>query len=450
MRSTWTRACVCALWMLTACGEDDTQTPDPDPNPIEQGDKCEAGQEVCEITQNITADTTWTKDHTYLLKTNIFVKSGTLKIEPGTVIKGSYNTSLAITTGARIDAQGTAAAPIVFTSVIDPGSRQAGNWGGLVLLGKAPINAQGGVDNIEGYQESPDTQYGGTDAAHNCGSLKYVRIEFAGYRLGGNNELNGLTLGGCGAGTVVDYVQVHRGLDDGVEMFGGTANLKHIVITLPDDDGLDWDQGWTGKAQFIIVQQNRLVGNHGIEADNSATSPDATPRSNPTLWNVTLVGSDLPKGNAAQAQGGAILRAGTAGSLSNAIFTYFNDFAFDVAGAQSIAQANAASIQVKHTTFWSSKVAYDASTFAVKSSSDGSDFSEWTKFGPDTEATNTIADPKLTKAIYKAATAPDFKPDVAIQGGTPPADGFFDASATYRGAVGDTNWLAGWTAFPES
>ncbi|MBN1209681.1 MAG: hypothetical protein JXB05_32835 [Myxococcaceae bacterium] len=450
MKSVRSWACAGALAVLAACGGDDDNG-----NTI-QGDTCAPGQASCEITQDITSDTTWTQEHTYVLKANVFVKNATLTIEPGTVIQGGVNTSLAITSTARIDAQGTAAEPIVFTSVVPEGSRQAGNWGGLVLLGKAPINVQGGVDNIEGYPESEETQYGGTDAAHDCGTLKYVRIEFAGFRLGGNNELNGLTVGGCGTKTTVDYVQVHRGLDDGVEMFGGTANLKHVVITLPDDDGLDWDQGWTGKGQFIIVQQNRLLGNHGIEADNSASSPNATPRSNPTLWNMTLIGSNRDKGSAAQTQGGAILRVGSAGSISNAIFAYFNDFSLDVAGPDSIAQANAGALTVKHTTFWSSKVSYDATSFAVKSSSDGSDFNEWMKFGPEAEATNSVVDPKLSKGLYVAPSSsnpkpvPGFKPEAALTGGTPPADGFFDASATFRGAVGDVNWLDGWTAFPES
>lgn len=440
---TW--AFACALAVLPACGDDTTNTPPPS-----TGDVCEAGQETCEVTQDITSDTTWTKEHTYVLKANVFVKNATLTIEPGTVIQGNFNTSLAVTSTARIDAQGTAEAPIVFTSVVPVGSRQAGNWGGLVLLGKAPINVQGGVDNIEGYPESEDTQYGGGDAAHDCGTLKYVRIEFAGFRLGGNNELNGLTLGGCGKATTVDHVQVHRGLDDGVEVFGGTVNLKHVVVTLADDDGLDWDQGWQGKAQFVVIQQNRLVGNHGIEADNSSSAPNATPRSSPTLWNLTLIGSNRDKGSAAQTQGGAILRVGSAGTIDNALFAYFNDFSLDIAGPDSIAEANAGRLTVKNTTFWSTRVSYDAASFPVKATSDGSDFSEWAKFGPQAEATNSVVDPKLTKAIYVANTAPVFTPDAPIAGGTPPADGFFDTSATFRGAVGPSNWLDKWTAFPES
>ena len=131
----WTWACVCALSVLTACGDDEKPAENPD---TAQGDKCEAGQSVCEITQNITSDTTWTKDHTYVLEANVFVKDATLKIEAGTVIKGNYNTSLAITSSAKIDAQGTAAAPIVFTSVIDPGSRQAGNWVELSCWARRP------------------------------------------------------------------------------------------------------------------------------------------------------------------------------------------------------------------------------------------------------------------------------------------------------------------------
>ncbi|SEK65340.1 hypothetical protein SAMN05444354_1024 [Stigmatella aurantiaca] len=451
MKAMRTWASVCALAVLPACGDDQDENVVPPPP---ASSACAEGQAVCEVSQNITEDTTWTKDHTYVLTTNVFVERGTLTIEAGTVIQGRLNSSLAITRNAKLAARGTAAAPIVFTSAVDKGSRQAGNWGGLVLLGKAPINVQGGEDNIEGYPESENTRYGGTDAAHNCGTLQYARIEFAGFRLGGNNELNGLTLGACGTATTVDYVQVHRGLDDGVEMFGGTANLKHIVVTLADDDGLDWDQGWQGKAQFVAIQLSRLAGNNGIEADNSSASPNATPRSSPTLWNVTLVGADRAAGASAQTQGGAILRVGSAGSINNSIIAYFNDFAIDIAGPDSIAEANAGRLIVSNSTFWSNKVAYGETTFVVKSSSDGSDFSEYNVFLGESGRGNSVADPKLGKALYKDPTpevpGPSFKPEVAIPGGTPPNDGFFDTNAGFQGAVGETDWTAGWTAYPAS
>ncbi len=413
------------------------------------GDVCETGQAVCEITQDITADTTWSADHVYELKANVFVDGAVLTIQPGTVIKGNLNSSLAIASTSRLVAEGTVAAPIVFTSTAAQGSRRAGDWGGLVLLGKAPINVQGGVDNIEGYPESALTQYGGGDAAHDCGTLRYVRVEFAGYRLGGNNELNGITLGGCGSATVVDYVQVHRGLDDGIEFFGGTANLKHAVITLSDDDGLDWDQGWTGKVQYLVTQQNRLLGNHGIEADNSSATPNATPRSAPTLYNVTLIGSDRAAGSAAQTQGGAILRVGTAGKLHNAVFAYFNDFAVDINGADSKAEADAGRLEIRDSLFFSKKVDY-ATAFPIGASgaTDESAF----LFG-DAAKGNQVADPLLNAAIYVAGETPSFVPAAgspALTGPAPVGDAFFDAGATFIGAVGPTDWTAGWTAFPES
>ncbi len=162
-------------------------------------------------------------------------------------MKGNADTSLVVTTTARLEAVGTAAAPIVFTSNEPVGQRGPGNWGGIVLLGNAPLNVEGGSESIEGFPAGAErTVYGGADAAHDFGTLKYARVEFAGFELERDNELNALTVGGCGTGTEIDYVQVHLGADDGVEMFGGTADLRHIVITQPDDDGLDWDFGWTG------------------------------------------------------------------------------------------------------------------------------------------------------------------------------------------------------------
>lgn len=451
MRSVSMIAVLAAAALATACGKPDEQLPP-------EGDVCEAGQAVCEITQNLTGSQTWTKDHVYLLKTNVFVEAGTLTIEPGTVIQGQANSSLAISRNATLHAVGTVTEPIVFTSAVEAGSRRAGDWGGLVLLGKAPLNVTGNEDNIEGYAESELTRYGGTDAAHSCGALRYARIEFAGYRLGGNNELNGLTVGGCGTATEIDFVQVHRGLDDGVEMFGGTANLKHVVITLPDDDGLDWDQGWTGKVQFLVTQQNRLVGNFGIEADNSSSNNTATPLSKPVLWNVTLIGSDRTAGSAAQTQGGITFKAGTAGELNNAIIGYFNDFAVDVRDAATYEQANGGGLRIRNSIFWSAKVDYTA-TFP-DAASDSFDESAWL-FG-NADHGNTRVDPKLGTAVYKAPASgstspvvPGYKPAsdspaLTAVSPAPPSDGFFDASATFVGAVGATDWLAGWTAYPES
>jgi hypothetical protein len=169
---------------------------------------------------------------------------------------------------------------------------------------------------------------------------------------------------------------------------------------------------------------------------------------------VTLVGADRATGASAQTQGGAILRVGSAGSINNTLIAYFNDFALDIAGPDSIAEANAGRLTVSHSTFWSNKVAYNDTNFVVKSSSDGSDFSEYATFLGESGRGNRVADPKLGKALYKDPTpevpGPSFKPEAAIPGGTPPSDGFFDASATFQGAVGETDWTAGWTAYPAS
>ena len=136
----------------------------------------------------------------------------------------------------------------------------------------------------------PKGKYGGTDNAWNCGELQYVAHPVRRLHLGANNELNGLTLGGCGTQTKLSYIQVHRGLDDGIEFFGGTANMDHILVSGVDDDGLDWDFGWSGKVQFLIVHQAYGTGDKGFEADNFVDTESITPRSNPEIWNATMIG----------------------------------------------------------------------------------------------------------------------------------------------------------------
>lgn len=310
-----------------------------------------AGSTV-EVNADITTNTTWTADHTYVLKGHIFVRDAKLTIEAGTVIRGDSNSSLVITSTAKIEAEGTVADPIVFTSSKDTGAAP-GDWGGVVLLGTAPINVAGGVDNIEGFAASTTgTEYGGTDTDHDCGSLEYVRIEYAGFELSADNELNGLTVGACGGDTKLDYIQIHRGADDGVEFFGGTAGISHLVVTQPDDDGLDWDFGWTGLAQFIVVQQSATSGNMGFESDSNKNDNEASPRSAPTIWNVTLVGSDAEPGTAAKLQAAMHLRRGTAGDMGNFVITHFADFAIDVDGTSSAAQAEAGALSVHDSYFF--------------------------------------------------------------------------------------------------
>ncbi len=423
---------------LAACGSSKNDSPPPI---IEDG--------TIAVTADITANTTWTTGNTYTLRKHVFVKDGaTLTIEPGTTVQGYRGSSLVVGTTGKINAAGTAAAPIVFTSAQPAGYRMAGDWGGVVLLGLAKINVTGGTNKIEGFPtDTVGTDYGGTDDTHDCGTIKYARIEFAGFQLAPNNELNGLTVGGCGSQTELDYIQVHKGADDGIELFGGTTDLKHAVITQPDDDGLDWDYGWTGRAQFVVVQQNAVVGDKGIEADNNGTAFDALPRSNPTIYNVSLIGSNLSGGGKA-GQGGIHFRRGTAGRVYNAIVTGFTTTVIDVQHLETVAQFDAGELFLENSIIYANAGITDTTTAWPETDNDGG-FQEATKFF-DPSLSNDAVDPQL--GAPSSLTAPNFLPATGspalLGGATPPSDGFFDATATFKGAFGTVDWTSGWTAFP--
>lgn len=441
---------------LVACGDDGGGNNNGSPD---AGDN---NSNKVDVTADIEGDATWAAGKDYYLEDNIFVRNGTLTIEPGVTIYGDQGTSLVITSSAKIDAQGTKDAPIVFTSVMPEGSRAAGDWGGLVLLGKAPINVAGGTDNIEGFPAgTPGTEYGGTDETGSCGTLKYVRVEFAGFELSPDNELNGISVGGCGSGTTMSYVQIHKGNDDGIECWGGAAKIDHFVISQPDDDGLDWDYGFHGDVQFLIVQQAATAGNNGFEADNNGDAHDATPRSNPTIWNATLIGSGADPGNAYKTQQGMLLRRGTAGSIHNVIVAHFADVAIDVADYATVQQAEASTpaLNVTSTYFfdnandanmgWPTDFDLDSSS-GVQNDCDSNDmncFDEAAYFSATGEM-NSFADPQLEDETN--LTAPNFAPKAnapVLTGGETPPSGF-DTSATFIGAIGTDDWTAGWTSFP--
>ncbi|RJO63491.1 MAG: hypothetical protein C4523_20350 [Myxococcales bacterium] len=445
--------------LLSACNSDDENTeatdgdaPADGDNPTD-GDECTDGETI-EVNADITADATWAACNTYILKKHIFVENATLTIEKGVTVKGESGSSLVIATSAKLLAEGDAANPIVFTSAQPEGSRAAGDWGGVVLLGLAPINVSGGSEKIEGFPATEGrTSYGGGDGQHDCGTLKYVRVEFAGFELAPDNELNGVTLGGCGSKTLLDHVQVHMGADDGVECFGGSANLKHVVISEPDDDGLDWDFGWTGKVQWMVVHQNGVVGDKGMECDNNKNDNDAAPRSAPELWNVSLIGSDSDPGTAGKEQSGIHFRRGTAGKVNNMIMAYFTDFGINVSDGSTVSQFDGGALAVKNSLFWDigdNNSAFPAEPAPAEGEEpDDGGFDEAAAFAGG-GLNNAFADPQLTD--ISNYDDPDFLPQSgspALDGGaTPPSDGFFDASATYIGAFGAEDWTAGWTAYP--
>lgn len=405
------------------------------------------------VTSEITANTQWTADKIYRLEAHVFVRNNaTLSIAPGTQVIGASGSSLVISAGSKLDASGTAAAPITFTSCRAPGERKPGDWGGVVLLGRAPINvvdANGAptTENVEGFDPTENrVNYGGSDSAHNCGTLRYARIQYAGFPIQADKEINGLTLAGCGSATTIDFVQVHLGKDDGVEMFGGTANLKHLVISQADDDGLDWDFGWTGKAQFMIITQNPTFGDNAIEADNNEDGNDLLPRSAPTLYNVSLIGSNKTKGTG-QAQQAMVLRRGTAGTFTNAIITNFSDFALDVRDAATVAQANSGSLKVQNSIFFG-----DSNQMSwVDTKDNDAGFDEQAHFSNATLANHQqspelLAPFNLLQPDFK--TAPASIARITANAAVPPNDGFFDVSATFIGAVGDVDWTTGWTEYP--
>ena len=252
------------------------------------------------VSADVTTNTTWSG--VILLQNKIYVKNNaTLTIAPGTIIRGDKITqgSLIVTRGAKLNAQGTVSQPIVFTSNEAVGNRNEGDWGGIVLLGLARNNQPGGVANIEGIVPTTDTQYGGAFDNDNSGTIKYVRIEFAGIALEPNKEINGITFGSVGSATTVDYVQVSHSGDDSFEWFGGTVNCKHIIAYRGLDDDFDTDFGYRGKVQFALSIRDKDVSDapgdsNAFECDNDAAGSNATPKTRPIFSNVTLVG---PKGN---------------------------------------------------------------------------------------------------------------------------------------------------------
>ena len=249
---------------------------------------------------DITTNTTWSG--VVKLQNKIYVKNNaTLTIAPGTIIRGDKLTqaTLIITRGAKLIADGTASNPIVFTSNEAVGARNEGDWGGVVMLGLAKNNQPGGVANIEGIVPTTDTQFGGNFDTDNSGIVRYVRIEFAGIALEPNKEVNGITFGSVGSGTIVDNVQVSFSGDDSFEWFGGTVNCKHLIAYRGLDDDFDTDFGYRGKVQFFLSIRDKDMfdapgDSNSFESDNDAAGSTAQPKTAPIFSNGTIVG---PKGN---------------------------------------------------------------------------------------------------------------------------------------------------------
>lgn len=460
-----------ASLFVTACSKNN--------DPINDGPDVVVPSNTVEVTGDISANTTWSASKIYLLKGFVFVTNGaTLTIEPGTIIKGDKASkgSLVITRGAKINAAGTAAKPIVFTSNVATGGRSAGDWGGLIILGKAPINFANGVNNIEGGLTPTGggdpvkyIQYGGTEAADNSGVLTYVRVEYAGIPFSPDNEINGITFGGVGSGTLVDYVEVYRSGDDAYEFFGGTVNAKHLLAIGTTDDDFDTDNGYSGKVQFGLAQRAQVVadfsGSNGFESDNDATGSTNSPKTSAVFSNMTVVGPMLTASTSninANYQHAAQIRRNSSISIANSVFAnYFEGIYIDdstgspastnyttgslVLTDNLVYLCNIKSNEVKGNNV-TSKALFEASLRLANT------------FDATKNVTELLTDPLKYGTDFKGATNAAFgTPNFTVKAGSAAAagavftnakftDAFFE-KVTYRGAFGTTDWTAGWAKF---
>lgn len=408
------------------------------------------------ISGYITQNTTLTNDKIWLLQGFVYVTNGaTLTIEAGTLIKGDKATkgALIISRGAKIIADGTVQEPIVFTSNGPVGFRNYGDWGGIILLGRASINQPGGEAIVEGGVEDGQGNgtYGGglnPDDNDNSGILRYVRIEFCGIAFQPNSEINGLTCAGVGRGTTLEYIQVSYCGDDAFEFFGGTVNARYLISYRNLDDDFDTDNGYRGMIQFAFALRDPAIadvsGSNSFESDNDATGSSNTPFTAPVYSNVTVAG---PRATSSTSVNGsyrraAHLRRNTRNSIYNSVLMGFPT-GLMIDGSACETNATNDLLQVRNTV-----ISGCTNNFEVASGSTF-DLSGW------------FNNPAFSNKTYSANAAlglrdpfnltnPDPLPadtSLLLSGAdfsyAALADPFF-TPVSYRGAFGTVNWTAGW------
>lgn len=425
-----------------------------------------------ELTGDLTTRTL-TANKKYLIKGQVFVRNGqVVTIEPGTVVFGDKRTrgTFIVDVGGRLVANGTAAAPIVFTSNQEAGIRDRGDWGGLVILGRANVNQPSPA--IEGI--TPTVVFGTLNSTQfdneSSGTLRYVRVEFAGVELTPNNETNSITFGGVGRGTIVENVMVSFGGDDGFEWFGGTVNGKNLISFATWDDDFDCDFGWNGNVQFgLVVRYPGFADqsqSNGIECDNGPNDNDVQPLTTATFSNLTVIGpiktgTTISNANFAHA---IDLRRRVSASIFNSVFTGFplgirfnqpsvlanyqagtgvlaNNIVF--APSEANAYRNGTGVTVADV-----KATFDASnTMVVGAFADAAHTTAG--INPDWFFGARLAD------AYPAAPAFTVTSGTILTGASftnakfneANRTAFFDKTVAFRGAFGATNWTTGWTQF---
>ncbi|WP_440874489.1 hypothetical protein [Thalassotalea sp. PLHSN55] len=397
---------------------------------------------TCEISGRITADLTLTSNNIYALSGAVFVggdktDSATLSIEAGTTIYGrSGDDYLVVSRDSQIEANGSSSAPITFTSQQDMTGEatSAGQWGGIILLGNAQSNKcpSDGSDcalQVEGAENG--AVFGGTDDTDSSGTLRYVVVKHAGYEIAPDNELNGITFGGVGSGTTVEYIQIHENADDGIEFFGGTVNAKYVVLTANKDDSVDWDNGYRGNLQYVLIKHADSDGeaNRAIEADNDGSTPNKMPQSNPTLANFTIIGNGFD--TADKDSEGIYLREGTRAQLHNFVVTGGAGMGecFELEAGLTVDQAKDADTVITNSVF-----ACQENFKNTKDSADADfDLGTWVVAQSDNSTATGMSDVLNGVVTTDTTTPKDFT-----------GDAFFD-NADHIGAVGSNDWTAGWT-----
>jgi hypothetical protein len=385
---------------------------------------------------------------TYTLKGYVFVNNrATIRFAAGSIIKSDsiQKGALIVERNSRLFAEGTATEPIIFTSGKPAGSRRPGDWGGIVLLGNAPTNRttppiiEGGINS----------EYGGSVVTDNSGILKYVRIEFAGIAADPNSEINGLTLGGVGNGTVIENVQVSYANDDAFEMFGGNVNLKNLIAFATADDDYDFDFGYVGRLQFgVSLRDPAFVdggdAGNGIECDNDGTGTTASPRTRPQISNFTFCGPNGATGTLSNHNFNTRFRRSTHFVLRNSILMGYQKAGFQFESDSTASAYLDGRSRFRHNLVHAVTEPYRVNSTTLTNAADVRTKAE----GADSCKTYTTANDIMLTAPFNL-TAPNFIP----MAGSPALSGasFFGMSGftttTYIGAFGTDNWMNGWTSF---
>lgn len=428
----------------------DPQASNYDPEAVYDDGTCEYDRPQIIVEGEITDSTVWLTSNDYLIRGDVYVRDGAvLLIDTGVVVKGEKNThgTLIIQQGGQILAEGTTEQPVVFTSDQEEGLRQPGDWGGIIICGKAPNNHPGGMSTIEGIA---GTEYGGDVIDDYSGFLRYIRIEYAGYKETETQERAGIIMASVGKVTVIDFVQVAYSGDDSFQWRGGLGSCGHLVSTKPVDDDFDSNYGHHGIIQFAVCLRdpNAIVENgaDGVEADGDDVGGDTPPHTLPIFCNVSLFGP-LPTSTSGANQNynsGLNLRNSTRYRMFNSIVCGFKN-GLQLSGSITENNATANELQIRSTILAGCPADF------VTDQGSGFGLAAWFNLGTsNNEVFDEVSSLQLSDPFNLGA--PDFLP----QSGSPllagsdfsnpllSGDPFLQAVG-FRGAFGNDDWTAGWT-----